>query len=110
MTPKSYLGRCATSSSQTVNVVVLNGLPDETVSGRAYRKGQLEGIRKWRVLQNFIDFIFFWENEHCKASHLYDKEYALLILSYYYDISKLPTLPSDKICNTDECSKQSRNP
>ena len=39
---------------------------DETLSARAHRHA-LKGDRKWP--EKLIDFIFFWQPEHCKRAY-----------------------------------------
>ena len=58
--------------SQLANVALLPNHADtcanESISGRAYRNG-------WRV-QKVINWIFFWQDDHCKQAYLYDLERA----------------------------------
>ncbi|GHT26804.1 hypothetical protein FACS18942_04930 [Planctomycetales bacterium] len=44
---------------------IFGGWCGETLSSRAYR-------RKWK-LRYVIDLLFFWQNEHCYESYLWDK-------------------------------------
>ena len=60
--------------SQLVNVVVLNGDANESISGRSFREG-------WKI-QKFINIIVFWEEEHCK-------------LCYYADLARAKSLVYD---------------
>lgn len=54
-----YLVRVGDAISQLLNTVFLNGDPNESISGRAYRQG-------WRI-RVIIDAIFWpFETEHCK--------------------------------------------
>lgn len=55
---------------QTVNTLVWLpedgfGMADETLSARAYRLR-----REFPWLMKAIDFIFFWDKEHCKNSYI----------------------------------------
>lgn len=68
----------ATLFSQLINVVVFDGSPDETVSGRAWREGQTNPV--WKKRQLLIDRIFR-DRVHCKYSHLRDVEFAKLIMA-----------------------------
>lgn len=42
------------------------GYADETLSSRAYRHKK-DGSRSWPAW--IIDHLFFWQEEHCKASY-----------------------------------------
>lgn len=44
------------------------GNPDETISSAAYRYERM-GYRWGRWARKTIDFIFFWEPEHCRLSY-----------------------------------------
>lgn len=63
-----YLIKVGDALSQLANVVLLNGHPNESLSGRAYRTGS-----KW---QKVIDAVLFFDKEHCKKSHENDIAYA----------------------------------
>lgn len=69
-----YLIRVGNSLSQLVNVVLLNGHPDECLSGRAYRTQT-----KWAI--TVIDFLFFWDPEHCRTSYFNDLSNAGRVMS-----------------------------
>ncbi|MDM8227771.1 hypothetical protein [Parasutterella secunda] len=53
----------------------LGGYADETLSSRAYRHKK-DGSRSWPAW--VIDHIFFWQDEHCKASYESELERAQL--------------------------------
>ena len=46
---------------------VIGGWADETLSSRAWREDR-------RRLVVFIDFLFFWEENHCEASYISERE------------------------------------
>lgn len=69
-----YLIRVGNSLSQLVNVALLNGHPDECLSGRAYRTQTM-----WAIL--LIDTLFFWDPLHCERSYLNDVSNAGHILA-----------------------------
>jgi hypothetical protein len=71
--------RFAAWLSQGANLVLFNGSPDETLSGRSFRMGTLLGFPKWQRRQRFIDRIF--GKGHCAASHADDVRFAKEILS-----------------------------
>ena len=50
---------------------VIGGWPDETLSSRAYR-WEKDGKRSWT--RKLIDAIFFWEEHHCYASYVSERE------------------------------------
>jgi hypothetical protein len=76
----SMLKKLTVLFSQLLNVLFFNGQPDETVSGRAWREGELLGDPVWSKRRKKIDALFFWAPDHCLASHLKDVEFAKLIL------------------------------
>lgn len=51
---------------QLVNTLV-GGFADETLSSRAHRMRE-KGQPYWRWTAAFIDMLFFWQKEHCKAA------------------------------------------
>ena len=55
---------------QFVNTL-FGGWPDETLSSRAWRWDE-HGKRAWP--RKFIDWLFFWEKDHCRQS--YESEVA----------------------------------
>jgi|GEM_PF-1739223 len=69
--------------SQGGNVVLFNGSPDETVSGRAYRQGVLQLNPKWASRRRLINRVFFWQTDHCKISHQQDVKMAKAIMALY---------------------------
>lgn len=58
--------------NQFINAFFLGGWADETMSSRAYRM-EKEG-KPWGILRQVIDFVCFWEKEHCKTAFLYEQE------------------------------------
>lgn len=68
-----------TLSSQFLNVMIFNGNPDEAISGRSYREGELGGDPKWKRIAKIINWTSRNPN-HCKGSHQLDIEFARVIL------------------------------
>lgn len=58
----NYLVRLGDALSQFVNVLLLSGQANESISGRAYRSG-------WVLTTRAIDALIFWEPEHCRRAH-----------------------------------------
>lgn len=79
----SRLHRFAAWLSQGANLVLFNGSPDETVSGRAYRQGVLLGDKRWARARRIIDRVFFWDPDHCFNSHAQDLAFARHITGLY---------------------------
>jgi hypothetical protein len=75
------LGKLFVLLSQLLNVLLLNGSPDETISGRCYRQGVLLGDKRWKKARNVINVIFFWQDDHCRISHQKDVDFAETINS-----------------------------
>lgn len=75
--------RLAALGSQLINVLLFNGSPDETVSGRAYRQGVLMQHAGWARARRVIDRVFWWDGEHCYKSHMQDVRMAEAITALY---------------------------
>jgi len=60
----SYFVRLVDSISQLLNVLLLDGDANESISGRSYRES-------WKS-EKVINFVFFWEPEHCKLAYYTD--------------------------------------
>jgi hypothetical protein len=56
------------ATSQWLNVVLLLGHPNESISGRSHRQG-------WRV-KKLINAVFFWQVDHCKSAYTNDLKWA----------------------------------
>lgn len=74
---KDYLVRVGNALSQLLNVALLNGHPNESISGRCYREG-------WTTAQKVIDTIFWFDPEHCMSSHLNERVWCRLIINTEY--------------------------
>jgi uncharacterized protein YaeQ len=59
--------------SQTINLWILLGHHDQTVSARCYCNRHRKG---WRVAYKLINLLFWWQEDHCKASYLADVEFS----------------------------------
>lgn len=69
-----YLVRIGNAISQLLNVALLNGHPNESISGRSYREG-------WKI-RKVIDFIFWFDPEHCLNSHLNERVWCRTIMTH----------------------------
>jgi hypothetical protein len=65
---KNYLLRVLISIDQTLNVILLNGSEDETISGRVGWKSITTKKWYWRVAHWFIDTLFWLDDDHCVSS------------------------------------------
>jgi hypothetical protein len=70
---KLYAIRVAIAFDQLVNTV-LGGYPNETISVRAWRLGDLGGDRRWALLRKTIDTIMAFDPDHCEETYRYCKE------------------------------------
>ena len=68
-----YFARIAALLSQAVNCILLGGHHDQTISARAFCNRH-RGL--WATAYKGINAIFFWQYDHCLASHLADKRWA----------------------------------
>ena len=63
--------------SQAVNALILGGEPDQTISSRAYSCNTVKG---WSFVERFINFVFFWDKNHCHNSWLMDVDFSNRII------------------------------
>jgi hypothetical protein len=70
-----YIIRAGDSLSQFLNVLFLNGHPNESLSGRAWRTGSF-----WR---HVIDALLFFDPDHCEMAHRNDMEYCKCLQDSY---------------------------
>ena len=70
---KTHLLRLAAWCSQTVNLWLLFGHHNQTVSARCWMNRNRQG---WRIAYRVINAIFFWQDDHCYESYLVDVEFA----------------------------------
>jgi hypothetical protein len=70
----AYLTRVGSASSQLANVIFLGGTPNESISGRSYR-------RQWWIRRP-IDAVL--GRNHCKNSYVQD---AVDAVDYLYEYS-----------------------
>lgn len=59
--------------SQGVNCIFLFGHHDQTVSARAFLNRE---ERIWGYVYKTINFIVFWESDHCYESYMRDVSWA----------------------------------
>lgn len=64
---KTYLLNVLDAASHFLNAV-FGGMPVESVSGRSYREDKHH--------RHYINALFFWEENHCKSSHINDVKHA----------------------------------
>jgi hypothetical protein len=88
---RSWLHKCGDATSQWVNAAVLNGNPNESISGRSYREG-------WSV-KWWIDSVFPG-NQHCREAWVMDIWRAALIVERYGD--SIGTKLCDKTCGLQD--------
>lgn len=68
-----YFIKLGDSVSQFLNVLLLNGHPNESLSGRAWRTKSI-----W---YRIIDVIFWFDKDHCEMSYMNDLVYAKELLN-----------------------------
>jgi hypothetical protein len=68
-----YFIRVGDALSQLCNVAFLNGHPNESLSGRAWRTKSI-----W---YKFIDWVFWFDKNHCQSAYDNDLRYARNLLS-----------------------------
>lgn len=67
---RGYFARLGDSLSQMANVLLANGAPDESMSGRSYRSVILSDSPKlrWRIVRRAANLLFFWQEDHCQLA------------------------------------------
>ena len=68
-----YLIKVGDALSQLLNVLLLNGHPNESISGRAFRTKSL-----W---YSVIDLLFWFDPQHCRTAYENDLRYAEQLLN-----------------------------
>jgi hypothetical protein len=68
---RTYLINIFLALDYAVNAL-LCGLPNETLSSRAYRMQQ-KPQPYWHGLAACINCIFFWQNNHCRGAYAGDR-------------------------------------
>lgn len=76
---KNYMRNIAIAADQLANAMIA-GSPDETVSSRVYRGAVLavHPNRAARMAYRVINTLFFWQDDHCRAAYLREKQRAHL--------------------------------
>lgn len=75
----NYLIRVGDATSQWINVVFLwSKNPNESISGRAWRLRNKSKL--WGIARKVIDFVIFWEEDHCELSYDADVARASMLL------------------------------
>jgi len=70
--------RIAAWLSQGVNVILLGGSEDMTVSARCHVN---QNQPKWSTTRKVLNAIFFWQEDHCKTSFAQDEKHAIEVLT-----------------------------
>ena len=65
-----YIKNLWNAWSQLMNVVFLNGDPNESICGRCYRE-------PWPRAKRFINALHFWQVNHCRSAYNNDLQWAM---------------------------------
>ena len=68
--------RAIDALSQMLNVVLLDGDANESLSGRCDRQ-------EWKTAERIIDAVFWWESSHCRLAYQADVQRARDVLREY---------------------------
>lgn len=68
-----YLIRIGDALSQLLNVVLLGGHPNESLSGRAWRTQS--------VWHKVIDLVLWFDKDHCRTAYINDLHYAYELIN-----------------------------
>lgn len=70
--------------SQAANGLLLGGNPDESISARCFRQGELDGQAGWYRMMRVVDFLFSpFQEKHCYKAWLTDFTNAQKIVRQY---------------------------
>jgi hypothetical protein len=70
---KSYALRLLIAFDQFLNVLLLNGSEDHTISGRVGYKALMTNKKHWRLAEKIINTIFWFDKDHCYTSIEWDE-------------------------------------
>ena len=73
--------RIAAWVSQGFNVFLPYGHQDQTLSARAYDRHKED--KRWHIVYNIMNLIFFWQRDHCKSSYESDIIWAEELIERY---------------------------
>jgi len=79
---EGWLLRVAAGMSQTINLFLLFGHHDQTVSARCYVNRYKLG---WQQAYWMINGLFFWQEDHCHDSFVRDIQFAQEVLNHTED-------------------------
>lgn len=68
-----YFIKVGDAFSQLLNVILLNGHPNESLSGRAWRTNS-----NWYIV---IDTLLWFDKNHCQVAYLNDLNYSKELIS-----------------------------
>jgi hypothetical protein len=85
MKTKSQTLEILIALDQLLNTV-FGGDCDEMLSARAFRKAHFDLSNYWNFIKNAIDFVFFWQDNHCYKC--FKTEYERRQLSDLYRMEK----------------------
>lgn len=89
MQSTNYFTRLGGAVSRVFNVLLFNGHPAESISARAYRLSKERPERLTpKIFYRLINGIFYWQEDHCKASYMDDMAWAKSRLTGYTPSAK----------------------
>ncbi|AUR85995.1 hypothetical protein NVP1081O_260 [Vibrio phage 1.081.O._10N.286.52.C2] len=65
--------------------LIFTGRNDMTLSGRSYIKHKEQGKSNW---YNFVNFLFFWQEDHCRDAMIWEYRAARTMTERYADLYK----------------------
>jgi hypothetical protein len=75
---RRFCNMIISSVSRLINALFYGGSTHQTLSSRAYIEGKTDP--KWAKRRDFIDFLFWFQKDHCKLSWASDVAEAELTL------------------------------
>ena len=74
-----------TLSSQLAHTILFPNHPanpDITISSRSHIEGYFNEKPRWERFRRFVNRLFWYEDDHCRASFYRDKKNAKMFISY----------------------------
>ena len=83
---EGYIPRVWSIASRFINVALLNGSPNESVSSRCYRILHMQKSKsiQWKVYGWLANKLFFWQENHIKKAYYYNISFCEEFLDRHY--------------------------
>lgn len=87
-----YLQNVGTLISQAAHTLIVSpkhpANPDITISARAHIESEYYGNPRWTIARDVIDWLFFWDANHCRGSFVRDLRNAAMFEEYAFQLEQ----------------------